>query len=335
MSVAGGARLLPEVVIVGLVSAYDGFLASLLTAVIERHEEIVLTSQKQLTYKELSEFKSIADARTALIEREVETVIRKSHHEQFEWMQQNLSVPLKKGLTVWPRFIELCERRNLFTHTNGVVSGQYLKVCGEHKCNVSDVQIGQKLKVSSTYYGHAAETIYEIGLKLCYVLWRKFNKPETGQADLLFNERCMYLISARAYELAESLLTFGKGVPGLTDQIRRMMIVNLANAIRLQCRIEEAKKILDTEDWSATNDDFRICVASVRGDINDVLKLMKQAGKRFAAEDYRGWPVFRTTRDDPKFIELFESIFGEPFILPKKKIQTSAFADVENAETVH
>jgi len=128
-SVAGGARLLPQVVIVGLVSAYDGFLASLLTAVIERHEEIVLTSQKQLTYKELLEFNSIADARTALIEREVEAVIRKSHHEQFEWMQHNLNVPLKKGLTVWPRFIELCERRNLFTHTNGVVSGQYLKVC--------------------------------------------------------------------------------------------------------------------------------------------------------------------------------------------------------------
>jgi len=145
----------------------------------------------------------------------------------------------------------------------------------------------------------------------------------------------MDLINAREYRLAESLLTFSKGVSGLTDQIRRMMIVNLANAIRLQGRIEEAKKILDTEDWSAANDDFQICVASVRGDTDKVLKLMQQFGRRFAAENYRGWPVFRTTRDDPRFIELFESIFGEPFILPKKEIRTSAFADAEKAETVH
>jgi hypothetical protein len=334
-SVAGGARLLPEVIVVGLISAYDGFLASLLTAVIEMHEEIVLTSQKQLTYKELLEFNSIADARTALIEREVESVIRKSHHEQFEWMQNNLNVLLKKGLTIWPKFVEFCERRNLFTHTNGVVSSQYLKVCSEHKCNISDVKICHKLKINPTYYRDAVETIYEIGLKLCYVLWRKFNISEIHKADILFNGRCVDLINAREYRLAEALLTFSKGVPGLTDQIRRMMIVNLANAMRLQDRIEEANKLLDTEDWSAANNSFQVCVASVRGDVDRVLKLMQQYGKHFAAEDYRGWPAFRKTRDDPRFIELFESIFGEPFILPKKEIQTSAFSDEKEAGTVH
>jgi hypothetical protein len=79
-----GSRLLPGVMIVGLISAFDGFLASLLKVVISKHEEIVLTSQKQLTFRELSEFSSIEEARSTIIDREVEAVIRKSHHEQFE-----------------------------------------------------------------------------------------------------------------------------------------------------------------------------------------------------------------------------------------------------------
>jgi hypothetical protein len=49
-SAAAGAGILPEVVMVGLISVYDGFLASLLKVVIETHEEIVLTSQKEMTY---------------------------------------------------------------------------------------------------------------------------------------------------------------------------------------------------------------------------------------------------------------------------------------------
>jgi hypothetical protein len=143
-SAVRGGRMLPEVVVVGLISAYDGFLSSLLRVVIDKHPEIVLTSQKELTFKELLEFRSIEEARSTLIEREIESVIRKSHHEQFDWMEKHLDVPLRKGLAVWPKFIELCERRNLFTHTNGIVSGQYIKNCCDNKCNVSNIKIGKK-----------------------------------------------------------------------------------------------------------------------------------------------------------------------------------------------
>jgi hypothetical protein len=343
ISAVGGANLLPEVMIIGLISAFDSFLASLLRVVINKHQEIVLTSQKQITFQELLDFSSIDDARSTLIDREIEAVIRKSHHEQFDWMQHHLNVKLKEGLRVWPAFIELCERRNLFTHTGGIVSNQYLKNCIEHKCNVSSVKIGQRLEVEPSYFQRAVEIIYEIGLKLCYVLWRKFNEVETDTADGRFNERCMELISARSYQLAESLLSFSRTVPRLTDNIRRMMVVNLANAIRLQERGDEARKLLDTDDWSATNDEFAICVASVRGDIDRVLELMDDLGTRFPANQFREWPVFRRTRGDSRFVGKFEAIYGEPFVLAKEKIEpkletpanSGAEVDSKKPETVH
>jgi hypothetical protein len=72
---------------------------------------------------------SIEEAKLQLVDKEVEVVLRASHTEQFEWFEKNLSVKLRSGLEIWPTFIELTERRNLFAHGDGVVTQQYLSVC--------------------------------------------------------------------------------------------------------------------------------------------------------------------------------------------------------------
>lgn len=323
-----GMLLLPEILVVGLISAYDGFLASLLKVVISDHEGIVLTSQKQITYKDLREFKSIEEARSALIEREIDSVMRLSHHDQFDWMQDHLSIKLKEGLDIWPTFVELCERRNLFTHTAGIITNQYLKVCSDHRCTPKKIAVGQRLGVPPEYFRLAVEAIYEVGLKLCYVFWRKFKPDESQKADIAFNGRCMELISGRQYKLAETLLMFSHKVPKLKDDVRRMMIVNLANAIRLQKRQAEAKKLLDSIDWSATTDEFKLCIASITGDLDEVLKLMERLGNQENPEKYRDWPVFRITRDDTRFVDKFEAIYGEPFLLAKP----TTVNDTDNVE---
>lgn len=265
-----------------------------------------------------------------------------SHHEQFEWMQNHLKVKLKVQLHVWPRFVELCERRNLFTHTAGVVSTQYLKNCHEHNCDTDKVTVGQRLTVTPKYFETAVESVYEVGLKLCYVFWRKFNKAESYRADVAYNGRCMELITGRAYGLAEALLQFGCTVKPIKEEIRLMMVVNLANAIRLQKRDDEAKKILKSEDWSACKDQFQVCVASVSGDIERVLILMGKLGRTEEPDNYRNWPVFQLTRDDPRFVEKFESIYGEPLLVPSSAaVKTEKSAEVntefvsDTSSTVH
>src|SRR2546423_10410038 len=39
---------------------------------------------------------------------------------------------LRKDLPIWPVFVEVTERRNLFAHCSGKVSAQYLTVCDNH-----------------------------------------------------------------------------------------------------------------------------------------------------------------------------------------------------------
>ncbi|HNE41567.1 MAG TPA: hypothetical protein PLJ80_16780, partial [Accumulibacter sp.] len=105
-------------------------------------------------------------------------MLRESHHEHFKWMEGRFGIPLKTDLPIFPKFIELCERRNLLTHTGGIVSGQYRANCKSHGVDVKDAPLGTKLGVSSDYYASAVDIVCEIGIKLCWVLWRKFAKDE-------------------------------------------------------------------------------------------------------------------------------------------------------------
>ncbi|HEX4104897.1 MAG TPA: hypothetical protein VHX92_01575 [Rhizomicrobium sp.] len=99
-----------------------------------------------------------------------------------------------------------------------------------------------------------------------------------------------------------------------------MMVVNLANAVRLQKRMDDAKVILQKEDWTAIGDDFKLCVAAVRGEVDEVVKIMEALGANgpVKAEDYRSWPVFRGMRTNEKFAQAFQKIFGGMLLQPKK-----------------
>ena len=319
VAAARGVSHIPEVMIIGLISSYDAFLSNLLRVIFRNHEKIIFKSEKNIPYNEISAFTTIEDARSYLIDKEVENVIRQSHHEQFAWMEKNLDVKLREGLKIWPAFIELCERRNLLTHTGGVISQQYVRNCAIHKCNVSNPIVGNKVKISPEYFSDSVAVMYELGIKLCYVMWRKFQKDENLRADTVLNEMCFDLIFNGAYAIAESILTFSVQVlkKGGADRTRRMMVVNLATSIRLQGRVAEAQKVIDNEDWSAVGDSFKICAASARGDVDEVVRLIKYIGpnsKDIDAENYRIWPVFREMRKDDRFISAFREVFQTDLI---------------------
>jgi len=115
-----------------LVHKYDAYLGRLLRVAFYIRPEILAASDKTLTYTDLASFKSLSAARESLIEREVESVIRDSHIDHFNWMEKRFDLPLRKDLEVWPKFVEITERRNLFVHCDGIVSSQYLSVCKAH-----------------------------------------------------------------------------------------------------------------------------------------------------------------------------------------------------------
>lgn len=312
-----GAKHLPEVMLIGLISTYDAFLGNLLRVAFDVQPQIILTSEKAIKFSDLAQYDSIEAARNSIIDHEIEALLRSSHQEHFQWMEKKFGVQLRK-LPAFADFIEVCERRNLITHTGGVVSRQYIANCKEHGIDVQSVAVGDRLFVDQSYYQRAVETVCEIGIKLCYVLWRRLIKGEQDKADSLLNEFGFDLVTSRNYKLAEAILSFGVD-KAKADSCRRMMIINQANAVRLQKREGEAGKILDAHDWSAVSNEYKISVAAVRGDVDEVVRLMRRGGADGypGCEDYRSWPVFRGLRTKTKIVEAFQEVFGEPIIAPK------------------
>jgi hypothetical protein len=95
-----------------------------------------------------------------------------------------------------------------------------------------------------------------------------------------------------------------------------MITINLANAIRLQRRKEEALTILDSEDWTASEDKFKLCAAAIREDFEQVVLLIRRIGRDgdISAGEYRQWPVFIGIREDDRVRKVFEEVFGEDIV---------------------
>ena len=72
--------------------------------------------------------------------------------------------------------------------------------------------------------------------------------------------------------------------------------------------------ILDAEDWSASNDDFKLVIAALRDDFPRAIELMRKVGANGGVDkaDYRDWPAFQGLRKVPAFEDAFMEIFGEP-----------------------
>jgi len=333
-------NLLPRSLHVTLVSQYDAYLGRLLRYIFLNKPEVLNSSERKITFEQLMNFTSIDEAREHVIEKEIETVLRSSHIDQFKWMEKAFNVTLTKDLRSWPSFIELTERRNLFVHTDGVVSSQYLSVCKLHKCQLEEtVTEGSMLGVPQVYFESSYECIYETGIKLGHVLWRKLFPEHRKAADSALTKTTYDLIDSGKYKLACKILDFAcddlKKFSNESYQL--VLIVNRAQAYKWNEDEERCKKIMRAVDWSAKGDEFKLADAVLSADWDRSARIMKRIGTDgpVTKQDYRDWPLFKEWRKESQFLDAFKRIFGEEFSVKaevKKELLDASTCDAIDRE---
>ena len=313
-----GYAILPQSFIVSLVSQYDFFLGRLVRGLLLLKPQILNSSDRQLNFAQLVTFARLSDARDFVMEKEVETLIRKSHVDQFSWLEAKFSVPLTKDLPEWHCFVEVTQRRNLFVHTGGVVSSQYMEVCGRQAVPLPDTtQVGTSLDVNSLYFRSAFECVYSIGVKLAQVLWRKVVPDDIETADNCLNNVLYELLCADRFALAAEIGRFGNEIlkRHRSDRYSRMLTINWAQACKWQDDDDQCLRILNEVDWSASGDDFLLCNAVLRDEFGEAATIMRRIGPDgcVGEDGYKNWPIFRTFREDDSFQQAYEGVFGKPF----------------------
>lgn len=311
-------RLVPRHFIISLVSQYDSFVGQLIRFLFEAKPESLNASEKTLPFTELIQFPNMEAVKEYIIEKEVESVIRKSHSEQFLWLKEKFKTPFNKDLDCWPTFIELTERRNLFVHTDGYVSSQYLSVCDQHNVPVKDdIKVGDQLGVPNNYYQEAYNCILEIGVKMAHVIWRKLCPDKIEGSDDNIVEITYDLIDRNEYPLAINLLTFftQNKLKHSSDIHYRMLLLNLAQAYKWNEEEDNCKKTLKRVDWSACGDNFQVAVAVLNEKYDEAYKCMRrlQFDEKFHRSFYRDWPIFKELRKQDEFPTIFEECYSEAF----------------------
>jgi len=309
------SQTLPSTFVVALVSEYDAFLGQLIAEVLRVQPQLLNSSEKNISFSELQTFGDIEEARASVVEKEVETVLRKSHSDQFSWLEKKLGIELRKGLDCWPAFIELTERRNLFVHADGIASSQYFHVCRSNGVSITDdIVLGARLQANREYIHKAYECLYEISSKLAQVIWRKLLPEEMGKADIVLLEATYELLVEKQNRLATNLLTFAVETLKKWDSEsnRRMFVINYAQSFYHRGDVEKAADILNREDWTACSDDFKLCELVLRKEYEGAFKLMKSMGKGGPLDErcYMDWPIFRDFRHHDDFPNVYEEVFG-------------------------
>src|ERR1035437_227886 len=153
--------------IVLLVSRLDEFVAQILRTSYEAFPERLRGSAKTLSFDELLDARSIHDIFLRFADKEIDRLLRQSQEEIIGYLDEQFKIGMKDQFSNYAAFLEVTERRNLFVHTGGVVTPQYLDYYEKLKLPKDQApKLGQHLEVLPAYYLKAAEMFIEIGLRI-------------------------------------------------------------------------------------------------------------------------------------------------------------------------
>lgn len=327
--------LIPPTYIVSMVSIFDSFFAGLIRCLYSLRPEKVLESNKELHFRDIYNFDSVREIRKMVIDDTIEDLLRKSHLDQINWLETAINTPLKK-FDGWASFIELTERRNLFVHSDGVVSSQYIDICKKQGFDTKAVNIGSKLNVDKSYFDASYKLLYQMGIMLTQILLNKhyvdIYSHDTGERDKVIINNVYELIVEKHYDVAIIVSNFA-----LENQFRHKakdksyILLNLAQSYKWSGTNDKCIEVLNELDTSTWNDDLLIPKLVLEDQFEEVYKKMQNVGPHSMVlnmASYRDWPIFQKIREEERFQVLFKEIFGEALIVKQSiMVEEKPFED--------
>lgn len=329
-----GLAALPSAVLMSLVATFDSFTADVVRKMLRVRPERYADSERTMPVRDILRMESLEKFMDAVIDEEAYLFSRGSHEEQVKFIEKNFHIPIIKPWSKWPDFVEIFERRNLIAHGEKAYNARYVQICEKAGKSERVGRLGQPIELPLDYLDDCSDVLLEFSTLLVYVLWCKHFEPDIDKAHTALNEVSFQLISNRKPSVAQHILEFALSVKNakIKERTKRMMIVNLASAFKQLKNQDKCAETLAGEDWTASSDNFKICVAALRDEVSDVIDMMEAVVGQGTVEkhSFRTWPVFSSTRKDDAFRVKFEAIFGEP--LSEIRTQDAKASKVDGAE---
>ena len=303
-------KLIPRMFLITLICQYDALIGNLARLILNIKPEILNNSERQLSFKEIVDFGTLEKAKEYIISKEIETLLRKSHKEQIIWFEKKLEINLQSDKQLLENFYEITERRNLFTHNNGIVNESYISNCKQLGCKIS-VNLGDELDITEHYFSNSVNCLFEIGIKLTTTIWRILCPNENQDSEIAINNIAFNLISEDNYDLAIKMLNFPINYfHNMTNANKLMLNINLAQCYLWKKDNIKCKKIIDEQDWSMCTADYKVCKAVLEQDFKTAVNILKNENTGIQQNDLLEWPIFKELRKEKVFTDYFSTKYS-------------------------
>lgn len=302
-----------------LFAEFDSYTGELLKVIYLKNDKLLKGISREISLSDLMDFQDLASAKISMLDKEIETFRRDSYAEQFATLEKKFNLPLRK-FKEWPDFVELSQRRNILIHNGGMISNQYISVCEREGYKFDTPQkIGDSIDVTFEYFLNASRILSKTGLMLAYTLWGKIFPKESELIHSALNDTIFHCLQQKRWRFVGDLEDFVLSEPmkkDITEIDLRIRIVNASIGLKFSGRDQDASKLLDSVDWSASYRDFRLATAVLHEKYDDAVEIMKSIGKTgeiIQQADYHTWPLFTKFRERPDFYQAYFEIYGEAF----------------------
>lgn len=321
-----GMDALPAALLMSIVAVFDSNTADVVRDMLTIRPASLQAGTRTALVKEVLESKSIDEFKQRIISDEIYLFSRGSHEEQIEYIKKNFHISIMSHWKRWADFIEVFERPNLVAHGEKTFTQRYVDNCKKHSHKGSEKLLGTPIELSQNYLRQSLEILTEFGILLVFSLWRKHLPAQEKEAFVSINQIAFKIISTKKYIVPIRIVEYALGLKNTTapESVKRMMIVNLASAYKHNKDDAKCIEVLDSVDWSASSDPFKICVHALKGDVSLVTRLMPILATASLVrsddvisvhkDDYRDWPVFDFIRSDASFKATFLEVYGEPLM---------------------
>jgi len=321
---------------ISLFATFDKYIGDLVEVLYKTNNNLYKNLNKEITLSEVLQYESLDELKESVLNKEIEILRRKSYIEQFKDLEKKFSITLTKFKN-WPFFIESSQRRNLFTHCDGIVSKQYIDVCNEVNWKFKEeCSIGDKLDIGTDYFVAASNMIIEVGVMLGHTLWRKTLPDQLDAADNHLGDLVFNFLHMEEWEKAIDMSIFALNLPKISDDLsERIFTINYAIALKAKNKNSSAKKILDKKDWTATILDLKLAYAVLTDSYEDAKELMIKIGKEgelITELSYHDWPVFREFREKDEFYKGYFEVYGYNYLSKVGSLVEEEFEDLKEPQ---
>ena len=308
-----------EISLISLISNVELFISKVLHVNFQMYPKAVTEkTEKQFSYEDLASFDSIDDAKSHLITKEIDKILREGFKDWINYFDKKLKLKMPFIKSNLEKVYEYFLRRNLLVHNGGKVNSVYSNSLLDK--STSKVKIGEKLNVTEEYLEEAINSCELAFILLAAELRSKGSLDKETEFTVINNIAFEHLENEK-YAIAEGLCEYLYKNNACGQANQWVARINYWQSLKWQNRISEVKEEIIKADLSGMKEVFELSRYILLDDYKAFFKILPRAlaNKDLTKKDLETWPLFRLLRETDQYKNFMKAEFEEKVTkLPQK-----------------